>query len=154
MQLTVDLVTTVCLSVRIFCSIDRHFSPLGNSKGRKMAFLTPKKRVPSRFVTQFSITDFRTGMIGRRHSTTTASSNGHVTFFLTLVMVLVTAWLALRLTSVNHSHTASSLEEVSETNVNVALVETGGSHEEVTAALFYAIASVPGVYTSMYLAPP
>jgi hypothetical protein len=69
-------------------------------------------------------------------------------------MVLVTAWLAFRFISVDQSFTASSLEEVVETNVNVALVETGGSHEEVTAALFYAIASVPGVYTSMYLALP
>lgn len=69
-------------------------------------------------------------------------------------MVLVTAWFALRLTSVDESHALSSFDETSETSVTVALIETGGSHEEVTAALFYAIASIPGVYTSMYLALP
>jgi len=121
-----------------------------------MTLLTPKKRIPSRFAHLLAITDpsFRIGMIGRRSSPTGAWSNGHVTFFLTLVMVLATAWLALRLTSVDESHTLSSFDGASETSANVALIETGGSHEEVTAALFYAIASVPGVYTSMYLALP
>lgn len=69
-------------------------------------------------------------------------------------MALVTAWLALRLSGPRRPRTEYILEEGPELHTNVALIETGGSHDEVTAALYYAIGSVPGVYTSMYLAMP
>ena len=69
-------------------------------------------------------------------------------------MVLVTAWLALRLSGQSKTLGPSTLEDAVEFNTHVALVETGGSHDEVTAALYYAIGSVPCVYTSMYLALP
>ena len=70
-------------------------------------------------------------------------------------MVLVTAWWALQLSrpSKPHRYRLPS-EDRPEILANIALVETGGSHDEVTASLYYAIGSVPGVYTSMYLALP
>lgn len=71
-------------------------------------------------------------------------------------MVLVTAWLYLHLAESNRrpytSH--STLATPHSIEYNVALVETGGSHDEVTAALYYALTAIPGVYTSMYLALP
>ena len=82
------------------------------------------------------------------------SSYGHVTFLITLAMVLVTAWLALHLSSPIKPSSQFSLEERIEIRTNVALWETGGSHDEVAASLYYAIGSVPGVHTSMYLALP
>ena len=82
------------------------------------------------------------------------SSNGQLTFFITLAMVLITAWLALHLSAPSIPGTRASLEDQTVVKVNVALVETGGSHDEVAASLYYAIGSVPGVYTSMYLALP
>jgi hypothetical protein len=70
-------------------------------------------------------------------------------------MVLVTAWWALQLSRPSKPHRYSPLsEDRAEIIANVALVETGGSHDEVTASLYYAVGSVPGVYTSMYLALP
>jgi len=82
-----------------------------------------------------------------------AGSNGHVTFFVTIAMVLATAWLALYLSGPEVVENALS-DRQPDTEINVALVETGGSHDEVTAALYYALASVPGVSTTMYLAKP
>ena len=69
-------------------------------------------------------------------------------------MVLITAWLALRLSAPRKVDTRVSLEDRTEITLNVALVETGGSHDEVAASMYYAIGSVPGVHTSMYLALP
>ena len=68
-------------------------------------------------------------------------------------MVLVTAWLAHHL-SQPKSRSDLILNDAPEIRANVALIETGGSHEEVTAALYHAIGSMPGVHTSMYLAMP
>ena len=82
------------------------------------------------------------------------SSNRQITFLITLGMVLVTVWLALHLSAPSKQDTRLSLEDRSEIQVNVALVETGGSHDEVAASLYYAIGSLPGVHTSMYLALP
>ena len=69
-------------------------------------------------------------------------------------MVLITALLALRISGPREAIDKYLLEDNQEINTNVAMVETGGSHDEVTAALYYAIGSVPGVYTSMYLSLP
>jgi hypothetical protein len=66
---------------------------------------------------------------------------------------LATAWLAVYLSGPANRKDAL-LDGQPEIEINVALVETGGSHDEVTAALYYAIASVPGAFTSMYLALP
>ena len=82
------------------------------------------------------------------------SSNGQITFLITLGMVLVTAWLALHLSASRKQDSRVFLEDRTEIKVNVALVETGGSHDEVAASLYYAIGSVPCVHTSMYLALP
>ena len=149
----VDLVTLCVYCSQAPSTAD---SPLVKGKSRRWHFLLRRKEFHQGLFRYLAMTNSsRTGMIGKRPSKTrSTTTNRHVTFFLTLVMVLVTAWLGLRFTGVDDSHTLSLLEETSETNLNVALVETGGSHEEVTAALFYAIASVPGVYTSMYLALP
>jgi len=43
-------------------------------------------------------------------------------------------------------------EELKIEKVNVALTETGAYHDEVVAALYYTIGSIPGANTSMYLA--
>jgi hypothetical protein len=69
------------------------------------------------------------------------------------VLVLVTSWLTSHIARSGNSPN-SAFQASSEINFDVAVVETGGSHDEVTAALYYAIGSVPGVHTSMYLAMP
>jgi hypothetical protein len=68
-------------------------------------------------------------------------------------MVLATAWLALHLSGPRNV-TKHTLDDHVQIHTNVALIETGGSHDEVTAALYYALGSVAGVHTSMYLALP
>lgn len=68
-------------------------------------------------------------------------------------MVLATAWLALHL-SKPKSGDGTILSDTPEIKANVALVETGGSHDEVVAALYHALGSLGGVYTSMYLSLP
>jgi hypothetical protein len=60
--------------------------------------------------------------------------------------------MALHIYGQGKGHNASSRADREAGNIHVALLETGGSHDEVTAALYYAIASVPGVYVSMHLA--
>jgi hypothetical protein len=72
-----------------------------------------------------------------------------------LVTVLATAWLAAHLSRSRPGNSQSSLlDKEPEIDFNVALIETGGSHDEVSAALYYAIGSVPGVFTTMYLSLP
>jgi hypothetical protein len=70
-----------------------------------------------------------------------------------LAIVLATGWIAIRIARPGTPPETDELD-LSEINFNVALVETGGSHDEVTAALYHAIGSVAGVHTSMYLALP
>src|SRR5271169_3896181 len=79
--------------------------------------------------------------------------NGHVTFFITLGMVLLTAWLALHLSRPRNA-VKVALEDDRQLHTTVALIESGGSHEEVVSALYYALGSVAGVHTSMYFALP
>jgi hypothetical protein len=68
-------------------------------------------------------------------------------------MVLATAWLALHLSKPKLGDT-TVLHDVPEIKANVALIETGGSHDEVVAAIYHALGSLSGVYTSMYLGSP
>jgi hypothetical protein len=68
-------------------------------------------------------------------------------------MVLATAWLALHL-SKPKSGDVVALNQEPDIKANVALIETGGSHDEVVAAIYHALGSVSGVYTSMYLSLP
>lgn len=79
-------------------------------------------------------------------------SNGQIQILVTIGFVLVTAWMALNIYGQAKGRDASSRVDHEVDNVHVALLETSGSHDEVTAALYYAIASVPGVYVSMHLA--
>src|SRR5579859_3360874 len=84
---------------------------------------------------------------------TTSSFDGQATFLITLGLVLVAAWMTLHVSQPSTPHPPSLIQQA-EITTHVALVETGGSHDEVTAALYYAIGSVPGVHTTMYLALP
>jgi hypothetical protein len=76
-----------------------------------------------------------------------------VLFLVTVTIVLVTllAWFHLTRTT---PPTHPSDFVVDRRRLEVALIETGGSHDEVTAALYYALGSIPAIHTSMYLAHP
>jgi hypothetical protein len=96
-------------------------------------------------------TERRSKMVGKQESIGLGSSNGRIQFLATIGLVLVTAWMALNIYGQGKGRDASSRVDDDAVNVHVALLETSGSHDEVTAALYYAIASVPGSYVSMYL---
>jgi hypothetical protein len=70
----------------------------------------------------------------------------------TVTVVLVTLWLGFKFTR-PPTPTYRDIN-VDTRRLEVALIESGGSHDEVTAALYYALGSIPAVHTYMYLALP
>ena len=80
--------------------------------------------------------------------------NRFIPFFATFTIVLAGLWLGSQLIRSRRVHPKPEEGFSVDTRQEVLLIESGGSHDEVAAAFYYALASIQGLHTYMYLALP